>query len=80
MKWVGLIAWLVSSLAAINLGLAPFGFDFFQTQFIVMNPQFAAPICYLILASGLVSLALLIMACTGHHGCGKCNGKSKCSC
>lgn len=77
MKVIFMVAWLVSSLAAINVGLAPFNFDFFRTEFFLMNmSNLAAPICYLILASGLISLASFVMSCTR----GKHKDSSSCGC
>ncbi len=81
MKWVFMISWLVSALAAINVGLAPFNFDFFRTEFFLMNMgNLAAPLSYLILISGLISLGLFVMSCMGHCSCEKCNGSSSCGC
>ncbi len=82
MKWVFMISWAISALVAINVGLAPFGFDFFTTEFVLMNLyRFIAPIHYIILISGLISLGLFVMSCSGHCSCDKCNGsKSSCGC
>jgi hypothetical protein len=76
LKWVFMVSWLISSLITVNVGLAPFGFDFFRTEFILMNfYRFMTPIYYVILAAGLVSLALFVMSFTGNCACDKCNGK-----
>jgi hypothetical protein len=76
LKWVFMVSWLISALATINVGLAPFGFDFFRTEFAMMNLyNLMAPIHYVILASGLISLALFVMSLSGTCGCGSSNGK-----
>ncbi len=81
MKWVLMLSWLISALAAINVGLCPFGFDFFKTEFVFMNlSNFVAPMHYIILIAGLISLGLFVMSCMGHCGCKKGNGKSSCGC
>ena len=69
-RWIGMLAWFFSSVAAINLGLRPFGFDFFTTEFMLLNmPQLIVPLHYVILVSGLISLALFVMSFTGHCSC-----------
>lgn len=78
MKWVFMLSWLISALATINVGLAPFDFDFFRTEFALTNLfNLMAPMHYVILASGLISLALFVMSAAGNCGCGVCNGKCK---
>jgi len=79
MKWIGHAAWLITALVSINVGLAPFGFNFFQTEYLMMNAKLTEAICYIILASGLICLAHFVMTLMGYN-CGKCSGKSKCSC
>ena len=77
-KWIFMLSWVISALVAVNVGLAPFGFDFFRTEFVLMNLyNLLVPIHYIILASGLISLALFVMSLSGHCGCGSCNGKCK---
>lgn len=77
MGWIGWISWVVSALASINLGLRPFNYDFFNTEFVMINmPQLIVPLHYLILIAGLVSLAFFVMSMMGYCGCeGKCNCK-----
>lgn len=78
MKWVFMLSWVISALATINVGLAPFGFDFFRTDFVQLNLfNMIVPMHYVILASGLISLALFVMSAAGNCGCGSCNGKCK---
>lgn len=73
LKWVFMISWVISALVTINVGLAPFGFDFFQTDFAMTHLySFMMPIYYIILASGLVSAALFVMSLTGNCSCDKC--------
>jgi uncharacterized membrane protein YuzA (DUF378 family) len=77
-KIIGLAAWLITALVAINVGLAPFNFNFFATDFFQNNlMRFYVPILYLIGIAGIISLAMFIMACTSH--CYKC-GSKKCTC
>ena len=69
MRIVGLGTWLVTSLVAINVGLLPFGYDFFSLSF--MQSIFA-PAHYLALAFGILSLVMFFMAlsCTKCRCCG----------
>jgi hypothetical protein len=74
LRWVGMLSWLITALAAINVGLRPMNFDFFSTEFMLVNmPQFIEPLQYLILIAGLISLALFVMSLTG-SGCSCNNG------
>lgn len=74
--WLGKISWAVTALVSINAGLEPFGRDFFSSNFYMNNlMSLQAPIFWVILLSGLYSLVLLVMMCTGMGGC--C-GKGKC--
>ncbi len=44
-KWVGIIAWIISACVTINVGLKPFGFNFFQSNFFILNlARFETPI------------------------------------
>lgn len=80
-KWVGMISWAILILAGINIGLRPFGFDFFTTDFVLLNmPQFIIPLHYIILIAALISLGLFVMSLSGHCSCDGCNGKSSCGC
>ncbi len=77
MKWACMVSCLISSLAAINLGLCPFGYDFFKSDFVLINlAQFVVFMYYIVLAAGLISLACFIMCAMG--GCGGCSKKSCC--
>lgn len=76
-KWVGMISWLVTALVSINAGLRPFNYDFFQTEFAMNNLMgVMTPLHYVVLASGLVSFGLFVMAVSGGH-CG-CDGCKSC--
>ena len=71
MRWIYMLSWLISSLAAINMGLYPFGYDFFRTEFVLMNLyRFVPAMHYIILISGLISLGLFVMSASGNCGCG----------
>lgn len=62
-KILGLLAWLVTSLAAINIGLMPFGYDFFKLPFVQNNlPQLVTPAYYIIGVAGVISLLLFFMS------------------
>ena len=75
MKYLGMVSWAVTALVSINVGMIPFGYDFFQTSFAINNlMQFSQVINYAILGSGVLSLAMLVMVLTG-HGCGSCKCK-----
>lgn len=76
LKWLGMLAWGLTSLVAINEGLKPFipGYDVFQSEFAMMNPQIMKVACAVILVSGLYSFALFCMAAAGHCGCSSCGG------
>jgi hypothetical protein len=78
MKWVFMISWLITALISINVGMHVFNYDFFRTDFAVMNLySYMDIIHYIILAAGCVSLALFIMSVAGNCACSSCNGKRK---
>jgi uncharacterized membrane protein YuzA (DUF378 family) len=63
-KGICMAAWVITALAAINMGLAPFNFNFFATDFFQNNfMRFYVPILYIVGISGVVSLAMFFMAC-----------------
>lgn len=80
-KVVGLGSWLITALAAINVGLMPFGYDFFASN--LMMDRFASlnvPLHYVVGVAGIVCLVMFIQTMTGHCHCGSsncpsCNGK-----
>ncbi len=73
MRCVGMAVWVITGLAALNMGLAAFmGWDFFQTDFMMMSmPMFVRPLLLLIGLSGVISLVMFGMAVTCK--CGKCD-------
>ncbi len=76
LKVLAKVAWAITALVSINVGLIPYGYNFFASNFFMMNPNLLGPINLVILLSGLYSGALLLMVWTGMC----CNGKSKCKC
>lgn len=76
-KWICMLACLITSIVAINVGLFPFGYDFFKSDFVMVNmARFVTPMYYVVLGSGIVSLLCFLMCsmgnCCKHHG--KCCG------
>jgi len=65
---VGKVAWVLTALAAINVGLHQFGHDFYMMPFMVSHPQLEMALRYLMLAAGVVSLAMLVMHCSSKGG------------
>jgi uncharacterized membrane protein len=58
-KVIGIIAWFVTALAAIALGLVAFNIDVFKSGFIVNNlPWIVMPLYYIIGISGIISLLM----------------------
>ncbi len=80
MKLLCAISWVITALAAINIGLMPFGYDFFTSSFVLNNlTRFIIPIHYAIGLAGAFSLAKFVwMLSCGGAGCG-C-GCSVCKC
>jgi len=71
--YVGLAAWIITALAAMSVGLTPFGFNLAS----MVPGILLVPLYYLVGLAGVVSLAFLFMSCT----CGKkCRGCGKSSC
>ena len=74
---LGMAAWLLSSIGAINWGLEAAGRDIFMMPVFQTTLMGAVmPLKYAIGAAGLVSFVMFCMACTtGSCGCGpSCNG------
>ncbi len=65
MKIVGMVVWVLTALAAISIGLKPFGYDLGMNM-MISYPSLVAPVQYLLLASGVASLVMLFVGC----GCG----------
>jgi hypothetical protein len=76
-KWLFMLSYLIASLAAINVGLLPFGYNFFQSDFVVLNLfRFIPLFHYIILAAGLILLTGFIMCASGNHThCNSCKDK-----
>ena len=65
-------SWLITSLAAINVGLCPFGINFFMSNWMVTRfPAIITPLQYLVGIAGLICLIMFIKACQGECDCGK---------
>jgi uncharacterized membrane protein YuzA (DUF378 family) len=76
-KVVGLGSWLITALAAINVGLEAFGYDFFASD--MMMDRFAnmrIPLMYVVGVAGIVCLVMFIQTMTGHCHCGSSNCSS----
>jgi len=68
---VFMASWLITSLAAINVGLLPFGINFFGSEWMMTRfPAFIVPVHYLVGIAGVVCLVTFIKACQ-NCGCGK---------
>jgi len=64
--WAAKISWVVTALASINIGMALFGFNFFQSNFYLMNLQSLGKLIVGVIGlSGLFSLATFVMHCQG---------------
>ena len=76
-KLLGMLSWLITALASINIGACvAFQFDFFKTPFVQTNLAWlTAPAYYVIGLAGLMSLIMFLMAMMGMCGCG-CHEKS----
>ena len=72
MRMVGHVVWVVTAVAALNVGLEPFGFDLWN--YVPMTPEMLPTIIkYLVGICGVVSLVMFVMGCmSGHHGCNCC--------
>ena len=78
LKWVGMFTWLVTALAAINYGLKPFGWDFYETNLMRTTlSNMVDPLYYLVGICGVVSLIMYVMVLVSC--CKKC-GSESCSC
>jgi uncharacterized membrane protein YuzA (DUF378 family) len=73
LRLVGKVVWLITGLAALNMGLAAcMGWDFFATDFMMNSmSMMVRPLLLLVGLSGLVSLVMFGMAMTCK--CGKCD-------
>jgi uncharacterized membrane protein YuzA (DUF378 family) len=76
MKCIGMVAWVVTALAAIAVGLMPFGYRFLAMSWFVENPMAATVVQYIVGILGVLSLVMFFASwfgggcCCGncHHG------------
>lgn len=68
-KVIGMIAWLITAIAAINWGLEAAGYDLFDLPFVQMNlANLIVPIKYVIGVLGGISLLMFFHSMViGHH-------------
>lgn len=69
-KWIYIISVIVSTLAAINVGLAPFGYN--VLNYIVVNmPMLSSLLAYFVGICGVIGLIMIIMCavqcCSENH-------------
>lgn len=85
-KMVCKISSAITALNAVNTGLMPMGYDFFKSEFVVMNmSNMINGIHYIVGLAGIISLAALVMcSMKGEHcgpqSCSRCGSMSGCSC
>ena len=72
MRIVGMIAWVVTALAAIAIGLMPLGYRVFENQWFVANPAAVNVLQYIIGILGVLSLVMFFASCFG-SGCACCH-------
>jgi len=69
---VCMASWLITSLAAINVGLCPFGVNLLKSDWMMTRfPAFVTPLHYLVGLAGLVCLIAFVKACKGECDCGQ---------
>lgn len=74
MKYVGMVAWVVTAVAAIAIGLRPLGYRALEMGWFVDNPAAANVVQYVIGILGVLSLVMFFASCFGAGCCcGKCN-------
>ena len=65
---LGMIAWLLTALGAIHLGLIALGFDFWKMQFLANLPAWSPlAVGYAMGAAGVISLILWFMNLGNAH-------------
>lgn len=72
MKCVGMVAWVVTALAAIAIGLMPLGYRVFEMPWFANNPMALTVIQYGVGILGVLSLVMFFASCFG-SGCGCCH-------
>jgi len=76
-KVFGLGSWLITALASINVGLMPFGYDVFASNFLTVSyPNLNAPLHYVVGVAGLICLVMFIQTIAGHCGSSSCSSCS----
>jgi|HubBroStandDraft_1064217.scaffolds.fasta_scaffold671770_2 uncharacterized membrane protein YuzA (DUF378 family) len=76
MKMVGMVTWVITALASINMLTGLYGYDFFAWMMNSM-PGMVMPAVWIVGLSGLISLAMFIkFSMMGCPVCGSC----PCSC
>jgi hypothetical protein len=68
-RFVGMAAWLISSLAAIAVGLKHLGYDYLGSG---MLANYATPVAYVALVSGIIALVMFFLALGSKCAC--CGG------
>ena len=59
---IGRVVWLITALAAINVGAAALGYDFFMLEFVQTSMMsFIKPLMYVIGVAGVISLIMFFM-------------------
>lgn len=69
MHFVSKVVWLLTALAAINIGLTQFGYDFYLVDFVASKPSVVMVIRYAMLVAGVLSLAMFAMRCSSGCSC-----------
>jgi hypothetical protein len=68
MKWLGCWTWLISALAAFNVGLNIFGWGVGSWAFVYNNLSWAIqPTAYIVGLSGLISLVMWLRGVMDNH-------------
>ena len=69
-KIIAMLAWLLSALAAIHLGLLGIGINLWESDFVVRTlPWLMRPAHYIFGIAGLISLIMFVMSLTSPHCC-----------
>lgn len=77
MKIVAKISLLISSLAAIHMGLMEMGYNLVDTMKLA---EYSRPLGYIVGIAGVISLVMLLMWCMKPHcGCGS-GSSGSCGC
>ena len=80
MRLCAKIACIITSLAAINVGLNPFGYDFFMSEFYMNNMmRWGNLVHYIIGIAGVLSLVHMVMKIM-HKGCACGDKMGNCDC